>query len=166
MPRKRRASKRKRTELTWAQLSELILGPGENIEYSSRVLGPYYPNRSAFDSEEQAREVWLEHREQFEQYCPGSCPGHRPWGWWQFEAPEPRRILGWVQDEPSVISADGTLGGRSPVLEDEEEYLRRLGLLRPDEEQALAEERERRREIDRTQGRRTEEPTAKESDHG
>jgi hypothetical protein len=26
-------------------------------------------------------------------------PGERPWAWWGFDAPEPRRIVGWVCDE-------------------------------------------------------------------
>ncbi len=46
---------------------------------------------------------------------PRGAPGTRPWGWWEYEAPGPRR--------PGEAEAD---------------YLRRHGLLGADEEAALA----------------------------
>ena len=59
--------------------------------------------------------LWAEHREDLPAEWIRRQPGTRPWLWWRFDAPEPRR------------QADS--GG----LEAEASYLSRLGLLWPGE---------------------------------
>ena len=56
-----------------------------NLEqYLELLLGP--KGRSAFASNAARRSAWREHREEL---LPLVDPGSRPWGWWQYEAPEP-----------------------------------------------------------------------------
>jgi hypothetical protein len=56
-----------------------------NLEqYLELLLGPR--GRSAFDSDAARRAAWLEHGAELQ---PLVSPGSRPWGWWQYEAPEP-----------------------------------------------------------------------------
>jgi hypothetical protein len=66
------------------------------------------------------------------------APGSRPWGWWEYEAPEPRRPA-----QPAPVAAGRLFYGlprygTSWDYESEESYLRRLELLTPEEEGAIA----------------------------
>jgi len=53
-------------------------------QYLELLLGPR--GNSAFDSNAARRSAWHEHRAEL---LPMVDPGSRPWGWWQYEAPEP-----------------------------------------------------------------------------
>ena len=64
-------------------------------------------------------EIWGD--EILEEFCE-SHPGLRPWGWWRFQAPEPRRKTG-----PGAYD-----------IEDELAYLGRLSLLTERERSLLA----------------------------
>jgi hypothetical protein len=56
-----------------------------NLEqYLELLIGP--KGNSAFDSNSARRTAWREHRTEL---LPLVDPGSRPWGWWQYEAPEP-----------------------------------------------------------------------------
>ena len=67
-----------------------------------------FPFRHALVGEKERRAWELNRRDYMEDIEAGS----RPDAWWEFDAPEPRRM------------ADG-------LYEDQEDYLRRLGLLEP-----------------------------------
>jgi hypothetical protein len=73
MPRKLRANKSKRRALTIEE--DLALGLGA------------HSLSEVFASPGHARESWFTHRESLMRY---SGSGHRPWGWWIFEANESR----------------------------------------------------------------------------
>ena len=56
-----------------------------NLEqYLELLLGP--KGDSAFGSDEARRMGWMQHRAEL---LPLVDPGSRPWGWWQYDAPEP-----------------------------------------------------------------------------
>jgi len=74
MPRRRRVEKRRTSELDDQQVFELILGPPAH--------------GSAFASDDERRIAWELHRARFLDRTDN--PGRRPWGWWQYESPEPR----------------------------------------------------------------------------
>ncbi len=59
-------------------------------------------------------------------------PGHRPHAWHVFDAPEPRRAPQWYYDniKAGMFYGDSLLGAVDPgVLEDETDYLERVGVL-------------------------------------
>jgi hypothetical protein len=68
-------------------------------------------------------------------------PGSRPWAWWRFEAPEPRRRVGGQGEQQAGIHDEGAFGlpgywneetldaDDPPVFESEASYLERHGLL-------------------------------------
>jgi hypothetical protein len=59
-----------------------------NLEqYLELLLGPKTA-ASTFDSEASRRRAWQDHRGEL---LPMVALGSRPWGWWQYEAPEPPR---------------------------------------------------------------------------
>jgi hypothetical protein len=61
------------------------MGGVPNLEqYLELLLGP--KGGSAFDSDAARHTAWREHRAEL---LPLVDPGSRPWGWWQYEAPEP-----------------------------------------------------------------------------
>jgi hypothetical protein len=80
-------------------------------------------------------------------------PGHRPWGWWEFDAPEPRRCVSgpgafafrnddapdWTKHlhfgMPAVHGGDDW--DNPSHYESQAAYLDRLGLLTDDEREAL-----------------------------
>jgi hypothetical protein len=63
--------------------------------------------------------AWEELREELIAEQVAETPGTRPWAWWKWDAPEPRRVI---------------TGGQR---ETETAYLRRLNLLTADEERTL-----------------------------
>ena len=107
------------------------------------------------------RESWKEYREQLIEYWrmephvvaatygdeafpEPKGPGHRPAAWWWFDAPEPKRPIAHerVFERPasgSCLDYRGAVVGVEPVLELEEQYLARLGLLSDAEREYLAE---------------------------
>jgi hypothetical protein len=74
--------------------------------------------------------------------------GCRPWAWWKYEAPEPRRLL---SGDPAHATMDGERWFGVPMLyhsaeahtsmifETQAAYLRRLGLLLPGEAERISE---------------------------
>jgi hypothetical protein len=74
----------------------------------------------------------------------GPQPGSRPWGWWAFDAPERRRVVA-GKEHPIEGKPEYYFGMPNPSrglveYESQDDYLRRLGLLTPEEEAALLEE--------------------------
>lgn len=91
------------------------------------VVGTTGPAQRPFD-EALARRHWQEHGEEImAAWLARHGAASRPWAWWQFESPEPRRVLGndryvgvgYVPGRPRVIGA---------VYESEADALRRMGL--------------------------------------
>ena len=79
-------------------------------------------------------------------------PLTRPWGWWEFEAPQPRRLIGGTQDPTDGFPPWNTTGkrwyfygipnptrgaGGDAEYEEEADYLRRLRLLLPEEKKSV-----------------------------
>jgi hypothetical protein len=137
MPRKLRANKSKRRELTIEQ--DLALGLGACS--LSEIFG----------SPGHARESWFQHREHLMLYA-GS--GHRPEGWWLFEANESRprdsaaeaaRLvqLGQLSDaEVAEIRANGRLGiAHKPIADAVEAALAGTWKHEPEDDDASPEER-------------------------
>jgi len=111
--------------------------------------------------DEARRQVWLRHREYVMSLQGKPCQGEsfafqrgtihfplfsRPHAWWQYDAPEPRRLLS--GDPVGRLPEHGLLFGKpkmfrdwesynSMVFESEEAYLERLGLLNDAENAAL-----------------------------
>jgi hypothetical protein len=94
--------------------------------------------------------LWCEHRDRLLAAWVRERSGSRPWAWWRFNAPEPRRLLsgrGVLLEQrwrglrvplhrglPTFDSIDET---DPPKFESEAAYLERLGLLEPDERERL-----------------------------
>lgn len=143
---KRRTRKHRRNELSGDELMELMIGPAGATS-------------SAFESPFARRDAWLEHCDDL---MGETNAGTRPWGWWEFEAPEPRRVCSTrVLSEPTtgqpatIVSGDGFVSRvrHDGVVEDREtreQYLLRLGLLSKSERALRAWARqEQRREAAR-----------------
>lgn len=69
-------------------------------------------------AEDTLRAAWQQHGEALTAEHVAAHPGSRPWGWWRYDAPEPRQMAGrdWEPELP---------------------YLERHGLLTPAEREAL-----------------------------
>jgi hypothetical protein len=89
--------------------------------------------------EDQLRAEWERLREDLLLEHTSLHPGQRPWGWWRWESPEPRRRVG---DGPAAVPGCplwfGTPSqhrGMPPdnMYEPERDYLQRLRLLLPHE---------------------------------
>jgi hypothetical protein len=133
MPRPKRPIKVRRpdlTTLTQVQRDQLITG--------------HDTFQDAFhDDIETMRVAWAIHGREITVAYIVERPGARPWGWWRFDAPEPRRQL------------DASVEGSGPAdwfgcprlytsavkideaFEMQLDYLRRHGLLTPSERRAL-----------------------------
>jgi hypothetical protein len=48
-------------------------------------IGPH-PDHPAFETEAERRQGWERERDRL---LAASDPGHRPWAWWRYDAPEP-----------------------------------------------------------------------------
>ena len=132
MPRRRRVPKVK-TKFEYSDVHGLYL-----------LTGHDYFNDHPFGDppdEDLMREMWEAHRDEL---MAERGPGRRPWAWWQFEAPEPRRRVGGVGT--SILHPAGHNGSGVPSLygddydttnpptyETEREFLERLNLLLPGE---------------------------------
>ena len=83
--------------------------------------------------------AWMELRDELLPTWIEQHPGTRPYAWWRFEAPEPRRQ---VSPGPESLGPATSFGCPSlfrgiphdGMFETEAEYLERLGLLTPVEE--------------------------------
>ena len=78
-----------RTRLTNRRTYFVQRGPGsDRLSHAEEMLLTYGPApewRDAFASIEAARAVWARYRERL---MSRKAPGRRPWGWYEFEAPE------------------------------------------------------------------------------
>lgn len=138
---RRRARKQRRGELDARQEMELQIGPGGA--------------ESAFESPFVRRDAWFANRDALLRDC---NEGSRPWGWWQFEALEPRRVVRTeiLRDEKAgtpatIVRGDGFTrhtrrDGVVDVLEREDDYLQRLRLFTPRERTLRVWERRSRRD--------------------
>lgn len=104
---------------------------------------------SEFALQDVAAELWAEHGEAILADWVRHSPGCRPWPWWAFESPEPRKQIGgtgvadWIEF-PAVVPALAwgipcRWHGGDPVFESQAAYLARLGLLLPGEGPAIRE---------------------------
>ena len=151
----RRRSK-KGSGLTENQLLHLLTG---DCFDSMEGRAPGFP----FRSDDHRRQLWRENRHRLIDKDVGDDdglvkrePGTRPAAWWSYDAPEPRRIIknaeywqlpqgeeeGWRRYggmHPIMHPVDGWSAAGYPLQEYESEadYLRRLGLLLPGEEEAM-----------------------------
>lgn len=113
MARKRRSKTNRLAPLTDDQTLHLLIGWCFN---SFKYKNTDFP----FEDDEHRRQLWEHNRDYLvdkDINYTGVCkrkPGTRPAAWWDYEAPEPRRDL-----------------------ESEEDYLRRLDLLLPGEDEAI-----------------------------
>ncbi len=144
--RKTRGPRRKRpdsVQLSPVQREELLTG----LAYPALGQG--------FDSDAQRRQAWQRHRDELLTYWttpadpdaprgdlgsprPGG-PGLRPWGWWRYDAPEPRRLVAGIGE--SVDGSPAAFGIPSrwrqldgddpPRYESERDYLQRCNLVEP-----------------------------------
>src|SRR5262249_49105146 len=93
-------------------------------------------------TEDQLREAWEQLRERVLAEHIAEQPGTRPWAWWQWDAPEPRRKLDPGPESSWPCRWHGYPLVYGPVrpedqYEAEVDYLRRLGLLTEDEKRLL-----------------------------
>lgn len=143
MPTKRtRRTQSRRTELTPAL--RRCLGVGKH--QAQRELNEYVV------TERELEALWREHGPEIVADWIREHPGTRPWSWWQYGAPEPRRVLrGTALLMPRTTPTDWEFVWRDhfgvpafihsrprgfiglPEVEGQGAYLRRLGLLAPHE---------------------------------
>ncbi len=125
MPRKRRTSKSRPTELNHLQYFDLWLD-----EYRGK-----WRKNSPFESPFDRRVAWFANRDEL---LANHNAGDRPAGWWDYEAPEPRPLIGQREFPGKVLCWCGELhDGFVCEYEGDKDYLRRLGLLEPWEEADL-----------------------------
>lgn len=94
-------------------------------------------------TEEELREAWEQLRETILADFIAKNPGRRPWAWWEYDAPEPRRQ---IAPGPKPVGDDRWFGmprcyrGVPPpeMYESEADYLDRLELLTDQERETLA----------------------------
>ena len=86
-------------------------------------------------TEDQLAEVWGDVGEEITAAHIRHKPGTRPWGWWKFDAPGPRRRLGGTGEMtgPLAFGRPWQTAGidpyDEPTYEGEADYLERLNLL-------------------------------------
>lgn len=154
MPRKPLlANELKPADLDLAQIEHLING-------YCLISEEGYP----FESEQDRKQCWLKHRDRVMGLIGKAIEdvewptlrfpwGARPHAWWDYEAPEPRRIIkpgaegieagdelsfgvpkGYDIDDPEDVK-------ELPIYESQSAYLKRLNLFLPGEEEALEQQR-------------------------
>lgn len=95
MVTKRRTYRRRRRQLTDEEFDCIVqfLKLGEcTADPKSDLRSDIYFRE--FPSDEQLVEYWEKMREEILAEYISQHPGTRPWAWWHFEAPEPRRMVG------------------------------------------------------------------------
>lgn len=126
MPRRRVKPRDRRDEpITKSQAEYLLRG--------------WWLDPEPFDSEDQTRDCWLQHRDEIIALAKSDKEAGRfrshtaPWAWWAFEAPEPRRqIAGPEPFSPMPLWFGRPRGWNSfedseaAVFETEEAYFERL----------------------------------------
>lgn len=149
MPRgiKRRA--KAKMEWTREQRRQLLTG----FEFFGQGFGRDGSDRRPLDLN-LAREAWEELREELLPEFIREHPFSRPWAWWVFDAPEPRREAAdggsgddaeaWLGSPAWWARFHGTPSCPSRGCESFREYLTRLGLLTVEERELIRRERHRR----------------------
>jgi hypothetical protein len=148
MPRLSRKSKRAKTE--WTQLHVTALLRGFDCFH---VFG----HDDDAETIERMSHAWEQLADVILPEFIAEHPGRRPWAWWRFDAPAPRRLLVKPEDTGWHPMGEATSFGRhqlfqpitghdmpygifppiSDMYEPEHEYLRRHRLLTPEEREAL-----------------------------
>ena len=117
----------------------------------------YFPDCNDPDgalARERLCELWEIHSESYLSAWIAESPGTRPWAWWEFEAPEPRREVNpparWFHlvDEGEdgrrrmgrILIGNASGDDLVDWLEPEHEYLARLDLLEPGEAERIPDE--------------------------
>lgn len=118
---------------------------------------PYNPLLRYITGEEALQALWTAHRAWILEQWITARPGSRPFGWWKYEAPEPRRRLGgvgtlsndrhpllelgipthWQIARPASVDRRELDPSDPPRYESQAAYLDRLGLLSADERRRL-----------------------------
>jgi len=150
MPTTRRWRVRERAEGLPAELAEVFLIGRRKSFLAFIEVGGRTPD--------QLREKWQEHRDVLLRAFVEQHPGRRPWGWWRYDATEPRRVLSGAAaaEENGAAAGASRRGARASASRDDEfwkwhhgvpwpladaetqaHYLSRLGLLTPAEIRAL-----------------------------
>lgn len=156
MPRKKFSDKRRST-LTDGQVAYLRTGvalPGSADIYFFKI------------DDEKVKAAWESVGADLTAECIKRSPGSRPWAWWRFDAPEPRRRVGgrgtlrnevfagwkialvfgvprhitnWINGADVRVGADAIpLDPKNPpTFESQATFLRRLGLLVSGEERRI-----------------------------
>lgn len=92
------------------------------------------------------KQAWVDLRAELLPEHVRGCPGTRPWGWWQFDAPERlRRVLGGtllpIRDDQVAFGRTKVFSGANindqPVWESQPAFLARHGLLTDTERAAM-----------------------------
>jgi len=130
MATKKRRKIAKRGELTTDQFFSLLLGDVKH-------------DPPTFESPFMRRAAWYEHRD--EMMTDWDHAGVRPQAWWDYDAPEPLKVIGkkemfipLTKEPEEVHCLCGEIHmGYICVYEDEVEYLRRMGFLEDWEEAEL-----------------------------
>lgn len=161
MPRKRRRTKERRPRIDWTELREHLhrgcpfgSGPADGCALDGGPLGylwllvrgyrPRYPVGTPHD-EDLAAALWRELGPEIVLEHARRRPGTRPWGFWAFDAPAPRRsgkaYRGecWLDAEGKRFHERGFFCGcaDSLAVESEAEFLERRHLLTESEMHAL-----------------------------
>src|SRR5262249_30919279 len=95
------------------------------------------------------KQLWAENGQDIVKWWAGERPGTRPWCWWKYEAPEPRKRVGGVgtarDDEylpdfklPAANAFVAVDPDDPPIFQSQAAYLERLGFFLPGEEKRLA----------------------------
>ena len=151
-PRPRRA--RSEAEIdgpSWRFLCDATT-PEDDEEYGWRLITLEYgddgwPGVDPSPTGKTAKQLWAKYGQEIVKWWAGERPGTRPWCWWKYEAPEPRKRLGGVGTARSDYLPDFKLPPTDafvavdpddpPSFESQAAYLKRLGLLLPGEEKRL-----------------------------
>jgi hypothetical protein len=145
MPRVRRQSRRNRTEYTDEHVRVLLRG------YDFWEL---FGDRNDPQSLERIQHAWEQLANVVLPQHIADRPGSRPWAWWRWDAPGPRRFVvdmkdwepvgkptwygRWTLFQPTTDTATiDTLLRCEDLYETEFNYLRRHRLLTPEEQEAL-----------------------------
>lgn len=137
MPRVTRKAKHRREGITPAHIEQLLTGHDFFNQAFGRTL--FHPSTPAH-AYDAMREAWEDLRDELLPAWIAENPGTRPWAWWKFDAPEPRRRIQRVltPDEQQRVrkhSGDAALEQYSrylkgsPLNEPERDFLERNGLL-------------------------------------
>jgi hypothetical protein len=140
MPTNRRRRLQSRRDDVRSERTEIRLLDGHDFPF----MDPINPDAPEM-TEDELRAAWEDLRDELLPAFIAQHPGQRPWAWWAFEAPEPRRRIGPgpepVGEEEMWLGMPRLYRGLPPSLgmyESEADYLRRLDLLTAAEARALA----------------------------